>query len=84
MQAHLDRVNCCVFHPSREELYSGGNDYLVLVWTPLFDEQREEEEDEGDNTLNPDNNNNSNKSTSFDSDEDNWSDDDLTTNRTKL
>lgn len=29
LQGHLDKVNCCVFHPSSTELYSGANDNLV-------------------------------------------------------
>jgi WD40 repeat protein len=44
LQGHYDRVNCCTFHPIREELYSGGKDHKVLAWTPLFDELDTQEE----------------------------------------
>jgi hypothetical protein len=29
LQGHLDKVNCCVFHPTNMELYSGANDAQV-------------------------------------------------------
>ena len=29
LQGHLDKVNCCVFHPGEIELYSGANDSQV-------------------------------------------------------
>jgi len=43
LQGHLDKVNCCVFHPVFAELYSGGNDNQILVWTPSQDERTEED-----------------------------------------
>nr|CAD7256860.1 unnamed protein product [Timema shepardi]CAD7568549.1 unnamed protein product [Timema californicum] len=30
---HYNSVNCCVYHPFYHELYSGGNDRNVLIWT---------------------------------------------------
>ncbi len=85
LQAHFDRVNCCIFHPTREELYSGSNDYQILVWTPYFDEKQDEEEE--DNNNNVDNNNNNKvkskqKKGNVSSDEDNWSDDEDYSNST--
>ena len=34
LKAHMDVVNCCVFHPHRQELYTGSNDQQILVWAP--------------------------------------------------
>ncbi|KJE90839.1 DNA repair helicase RAD25 [Capsaspora owczarzaki ATCC 30864] len=34
LKAHMDVVNCCVFHPHRQELYTGSNDQQILVWSP--------------------------------------------------
>jgi len=42
LKGHFDRVNCCLFHPQKEELFSGGNDRQILAWTPLPDEQEAE------------------------------------------
>jgi len=39
LQGHLDKVNCCVFHPTNMELYSGGNDAQILAWTPSQEPQ---------------------------------------------
>jgi DNA excision repair protein ERCC-8 len=30
---HYNCVNSCIFHPFYQELYSGGNDKNVLIWT---------------------------------------------------
>lgn len=50
LQGHYERVNCCVFHPNYEEMYSGSKDRQILVWTPLFDEVQEQRvEEETDN-----------------------------------
>eukprot|EP01132_Coremiostelium_polycephalum_P002572 gene2572-3186_t len=32
LKGHFERVNCCIFHPTQEILYSGSNDQLILVW----------------------------------------------------
>lgn len=37
LRGHLQQVNCCVFHPDYQELYSGGNDRNVLIWEPELD-----------------------------------------------
>ncbi|PIK58160.1 putative DNA excision repair protein ERCC-8-like [Apostichopus japonicus] len=34
LKGHYHKVNCCVFHPHLQELYSGGNDSNILVWEP--------------------------------------------------
>lgn len=47
-KGHYEGVNCCVFHPLNEELYSGGKDNMILVWTPSFEAEGEEEEDMSD------------------------------------
>lgn len=33
LSGHFNRVNCCVFREVYQELYSGGSDHNVLVWT---------------------------------------------------
>jgi WD40 repeat protein len=33
-QGHYERVNCCVFNPQDQEMYSGATDYQILVWSP--------------------------------------------------
>lgn len=33
LSGHYNCVNCCVYHPHFHELYSGGNDRNVLIWT---------------------------------------------------
>jgi DNA excision repair protein ERCC-8 len=30
---HYNGVNTCIFHPFYHELYSGGNDENILIWT---------------------------------------------------
>jgi DNA excision repair protein ERCC-8 len=51
LQGHYDRVNCCVFHPNYQEMYSGSKDRQILVWTPIFDEYHDEQQvpEESDN-----------------------------------
>eukprot|EP01098_Paradermamoeba_levis_P015157 TRINITY_DN7544_c0_g1_i1.p1 TRINITY_DN7544_c0_g1~~TRINITY_DN7544_c0_g1_i1.p1 ORF type:complete len:115 (+),score=32.07 TRINITY_DN7544_c0_g1_i1:62-406(+) len=34
LRGHFENVTCCVFHPLYEELYSGGHDDTILVWSP--------------------------------------------------
>ncbi|XP_030851877.1 DNA excision repair protein ERCC-8 [Strongylocentrotus purpuratus] len=34
MKGHYNNVNCCVFHPLYQEVYSGGNDSNILIWEP--------------------------------------------------
>jgi len=34
LRGHLDSVNCCTFHTSQQELYSGANDRQILVYAP--------------------------------------------------
>ena len=38
---HFNSVNCCVFREKEQELYSGGRDKTILVWsaTPELDEE---------------------------------------------
>ncbi|ELR23835.1 CSA protein [Acanthamoeba castellanii str. Neff] len=51
LRGHFDKVNCCVFHPHLQELYSGGNDNQLLCWVPSMDEAElveDEATDEGD------------------------------------
>jgi DNA excision repair protein ERCC-8 len=33
-QGHFESINCCVFNPLQEELYSGGNDCSIMAWSP--------------------------------------------------
>jgi DNA excision repair protein ERCC-8 len=37
LRGHYGAVHACVFHPDLEEVYSGGQDTEVLVWSPRFD-----------------------------------------------
>lgn len=37
---HYNSVNCCTFHPFRNELYSGANDRNLLIWTPDSEQTR--------------------------------------------
>ncbi|KAG5841314.1 DNA excision repair protein ERCC-8 [Anguilla anguilla] len=34
LRGHYNNVNCCVFHPDYQELYSGGKDCNILAWVP--------------------------------------------------
>ncbi|XP_052775910.1 DNA excision repair protein ERCC-8-like isoform X2 [Mya arenaria] len=34
LTGHYSYVNCCLYHPDLNELYSGANDRNILVWTP--------------------------------------------------
>lgn len=34
LHGHFRQVNCCYYHPDFNELYSGGSDRNILVWTP--------------------------------------------------
>ena len=34
LRGHFAPINCCALHPRYPELYSGGADNALLVWTP--------------------------------------------------
>ncbi|XP_042660831.1 DNA excision repair protein ERCC-8 isoform X2 [Tyto alba] len=34
LRGHYNTVNCCVFQPNFQELYSGSNDHNILAWVP--------------------------------------------------
>ncbi|KAL4630092.1 DNA excision repair protein ERCC-8 isoform X1 [Arapaima gigas] len=34
LRGHYSNVDCCVFHPDYQELYSGGKDSNILAWVP--------------------------------------------------
>uniref|UniRef100_A0A8C5QKW3 DNA excision repair protein ERCC-8 n=1 Tax=Leptobrachium leishanense TaxID=445787 RepID=A0A8C5QKW3_9ANUR len=38
LRGHYDNVDCCVFQPQLQELYSGGKDCNVLAWVPAVRE----------------------------------------------
>ena len=42
LRGHYTQVNCCKMHEDYQELYSGGNDRNILVWTPEMDPAYEE------------------------------------------
>ncbi|XP_072043883.1 DNA excision repair protein ERCC-8-like [Amphiura filiformis] len=44
LNGHYNAVNCCIYHPLYQELYSGGNDSNILIWEP--EQMRIIEEDE--------------------------------------
>lgn len=43
LQGHYEKVNAVAFHPSKEELYSGANDHMILIFSPSEDENEIEE-----------------------------------------
>jgi DNA excision repair protein ERCC-8 len=34
LRGHYESVNCCWYNPHDQELYTGGNDRQILVWSP--------------------------------------------------
>jgi len=46
LQGHVGNVNCIVFHPKDEELYSAGTDNVILMWSGWEKEAKEAMEDE--------------------------------------
>lgn len=53
-QGHFESINCCVYNPNLSELYSGGNDSQILVWSvPKPDEPDEHEVVHGINYRRP-------------------------------
>ncbi|CAD6229036.1 unnamed protein product [Miscanthus lutarioriparius] len=58
-RGHYELVNCCYYSEQDQELYTGGNDRQILVWSPSTPAFTEMEDD--DKTLSG-------------ADEDNWSD----------
>jgi DNA excision repair protein ERCC-8 len=46
LRGHYSKVNTCVFHSFLPELYSGGNDSQIILWTSLLDEGVEKEDNE--------------------------------------
>ncbi|KAJ4970097.1 hypothetical protein NE237_003196 [Protea cynaroides] len=60
-RGHYEYVNCCWFNSQEQELYTGGNDRKILVWSPQ--NLLASESDEG-----------SRKGKMLTSDQDNWSD----------
>lgn len=34
LHGHFRNVNCCYYHPDYHELFTGGSDRNILVWTP--------------------------------------------------
>ncbi|KAL3869598.1 hypothetical protein ACJMK2_042266 [Sinanodonta woodiana] len=37
LRGHYAQVNCCIFHPHYQELYSAGTDRNIVVWIPRGD-----------------------------------------------
>ncbi|GLU15935.1 hypothetical protein SLE2022_323870 [Rubroshorea leprosula] len=51
-RGHYECVNCCWFSSQDQELYTGGNDRQILVWSPgglISDEMNEARTDDQDN-----------------------------------
>ncbi|KAM4053605.1 DNA excision repair protein ERCC-8 isoform 2-T2 [Anomaloglossus baeobatrachus] len=44
LRGHYNNVNCCVFQPHFQELYSGSNDCNVLAWIPAVREPLPDDE----------------------------------------
>ena len=36
LTGHYSYVNCCLYHPELNELYSAGNDRNILIWSPKY------------------------------------------------
>lgn len=34
LQGHYENVNCCCYSANDQELYTGGNDRQILIWSP--------------------------------------------------
>lgn len=34
LQGHYEHVNCCWYNPHDQELFTGGNDRQILIWSP--------------------------------------------------
>ncbi|CAI9116015.1 OLC1v1017059C1 [Oldenlandia corymbosa var. corymbosa] len=43
-RGHYENVNCCWYHTEDQELYTGGNDRQILVWSPPNSTANEVEE----------------------------------------
>ncbi|XP_031404768.1 WD repeat-containing protein ATCSA-1-like [Punica granatum] len=41
-RGHFENVNCCWFSSHDQELYTGGNDRQILVWSPFVSHEMEE------------------------------------------
>lgn len=48
LRGHYDIVSSCVFHPSLPQLYSGGYDKKILIWTPMKITDEEGDDDDND------------------------------------
>ncbi|KAM4810208.1 DNA excision repair protein ERCC-8 [Rhinophrynus dorsalis] len=46
LRGHYDNVDCCVFHPKFQELYSGSKDCNILAWVPALREPVPDEDSE--------------------------------------
>lgn len=46
LKGHYNDVDCCVFHPQYQDLYSGGKDCDVLAWVPAMREPVPDEDSE--------------------------------------
>jgi DNA excision repair protein ERCC-8 len=33
-KGHFDAINCCLYHPLLNEIYTGSNDRNLLIWSP--------------------------------------------------
>ncbi|KYQ89497.1 WD40 repeat-containing protein [Tieghemostelium lacteum] len=42
LKGHFEKVNCCLFHPTEQILYSGSNDKMLLAWDTSKEDQVEE------------------------------------------
>ncbi|CAN6583083.1 unnamed protein product [Malus baccata var. baccata] len=40
-RGHYEHVNCCWFNSQDQELYTGGNDRQILVWSPIQNEMQD-------------------------------------------
>ncbi|KAJ3604252.1 hypothetical protein NHX12_028993 [Muraenolepis orangiensis] len=48
LRGHYNNVDCCVYHPDYQELYTGGKDCNILAWIPAIRAPDVEEEEKKD------------------------------------
>ena len=53
LYGHFNSLNCCLYRDVYQELYSGGNDRNVLMWTPNFQSEDCDDKYEGSSRRNP-------------------------------
>lgn len=45
LKGHFDVINCCLYNPNLNEMYSGSKDKNILVWLPKIQEHKDDDDD---------------------------------------